>query len=188
MVTGCNSGFNWWWLRLGVIQDLPYYVWVSNVGDDTHGATVVFLFKETIKGEAALLLERDGGLLITCDSVQHWMPSELMSPLVKLVTPMIGFQKPAQIGPPWRKTQTPPGGSLRGDFERLLELPFERLIGGHGGLLESAAHDALAMSVEGASSNCTTSSGLTDPGDAIRTKVRMTLSGDRYRLIVQSFP
>ena len=108
----------------------------------------VFLFKETIKGEAALLLERDGGLLITCDSVQHWMPSELMSPLAKLVTRMIGFQKPAQIGPPWRKTQTPPGGSLRGDFERLLELPFERLIGGHGGLLESAAHDALAMSVE----------------------------------------
>jgi hypothetical protein len=108
----------------------------------------VFLFKETIRGEAALLLERDAGLLITCDSVQHWVPSELMSPLAKLVTRLIGFQQPAQIGPPWRKRQTPEGGSLRGDFERLLELPFERLIGGHGGLLERAAPDLLAISIE----------------------------------------
>jgi hypothetical protein len=108
----------------------------------------VFLFKETIRSEAALLLERDGGLLITCDSVQHWAPSELMSPLAKLVTRLIGFQQPAQIGPPWRKRQTPEGGSLRGDFERLAKLPFQRLIGGHGGLATQDASKLLVQSIE----------------------------------------
>ena len=59
-----------------------------------------------------------------------------MSPLAKVATRLIGFQKPAQIGPPWRKKRTPPGGTLRGDFDRLAALPFRCLIGGHGGLLE----------------------------------------------------
>ena len=108
----------------------------------------VFLFKETVKNEAALFVERDGGMLIACDSVQHWVPSDLMSPLAKLLTRLMGFQKPAQIGPPWRKKQTPQGGSLRGDFERLASLPFQRLIGGHGGLLESHGPQFLSASIE----------------------------------------
>jgi hypothetical protein len=97
----------------------------------------VFLFRETILPEAAILLARDGGLLITCDSLQHWAPHRLMSPAARIVTRLLGFQHPAQIGPPWSKRQTPPGKSLRPDFERLLELPFKHLIGGHGGLLRN---------------------------------------------------
>ena len=108
----------------------------------------VFIFRKTVRPEAAILIERDGGLLITCDSVQHWVPSPLMSPIAKVLTRFIGFQKPAQIGPPWRKKQTPQGGSLRPDFERLAALPFDRLIGGHGGLLEKAAASQLAISID----------------------------------------
>ena len=108
----------------------------------------VFLFKATVQLEAALLVEREGGLLITCDSVQHWEASPLMSPLAKLATLVLGFRKPAQIGPPWRKRQTPPGGSLRGDFERLASLPFVRLIGGHGGVLESRAQELLQATID----------------------------------------
>lgn len=108
----------------------------------------VFIFKKTVRPEAAILIERDGGLLITCDSVQHWVPSPLMSPMAKVLTRLIGFQKPAQIGPPWRKKQTPQGTSLRPDFERLATLPFSRLIGGHGGLLEQDAASQLALSVD----------------------------------------
>ncbi|NQV21759.1 MAG: hypothetical protein HQ511_10125 [Rhodospirillales bacterium] len=96
----------------------------------------VFMFKQTVVPEAAILVERQGGLLITCDSVQHWVPKDVMSPAAKIITRLIGFQHPAQIGPPWRKKQTPPNGSLKSDFERLADLPFQRLIGGHGGLLE----------------------------------------------------
>ncbi|MFT4979245.1 MAG: hypothetical protein ACI8S6_005155 [Myxococcota bacterium] len=107
----------------------------------------VFRFEDTVQPEAALLLEREGGLLITCDSVQHWAPSDLMSPLAKLATRFMGFQNPAQIGPPWRKVQTPPGGSLKADFDRLASLPFDKLIGGHGGLLERDGAAVLKASI-----------------------------------------
>lgn len=44
--------------------------------------------------------------------------------------------------------QTPPGGSLRKDFERLASLPFDKLIGGHGGLLEAEASRVLGESIQ----------------------------------------
>ena len=94
-----------------------------------------------------LLVERDGGLLITCDSVQHWEPSNLMSFMAKAVTGVMGFKKPAQIGPPWRKVNTPEGSSLKPDFERIAQLPFDKLIGGHGGLAASGAQALLKASI-----------------------------------------
>ncbi|MFT5317158.1 MAG: hypothetical protein ACI8RA_000401, partial [Chlamydiales bacterium] len=108
----------------------------------------LFVFNDTVKPEAAILIERDGGLLITCDSIQHWVDNDVMSFLAKLLTRFLGFQKPAQIGPPWQKKQTPPGGSLKPDFERLTKLPFNRLIGGHGGLLETNANELLKLTIE----------------------------------------
>ena len=38
--------------------------------------------------------------------------------------------------------------SLRPDFERLAALPFDKLIGGHGGLASSGAQALLAASIE----------------------------------------
>jgi len=107
----------------------------------------VFWFEHVKVPEVAILIDRDGGLLITCDSVQHWAPSDLMSFGARIVTSVMGFKKPAQIGPPWRKMQTPEGGSLKPDFERLAALPFNKLIGGHGGLLESDAPARLKESI-----------------------------------------
>jgi len=107
----------------------------------------IFRFRETVLPEAAILLERDGGLLITCDSVQHWAPHDLMSPAARVVTRLLGFQHPAQIGPPWKGRQTRAGGSLRPDFERILELPFKHIIGGHGGLLRNDGPARLAETV-----------------------------------------
>ncbi len=104
-----------------------------------HPKLSLFLFEHTKEPEAALLLDSDGGLLITCDSVQHWEPSDLMSLPAKLLTRLMGFQHPAQIGPPWRKMMTTAGGSLKPDFERLASLGFTRLIGGHGGLCDGDA-------------------------------------------------
>lgn len=108
----------------------------------------IFRFRDTRHPEGALLLERNGGLLVTCDSVQHWVPHALMSTGAKVVTSLLGFKHPAQIGPPWRKLMTPPGGSLRNDFETMASLPFDKLIGGHGGLLEADASRVLRESVE----------------------------------------
>ncbi|MFO0572063.1 MAG: hypothetical protein U0263_40950 [Polyangiaceae bacterium] len=100
----------------------------------------LFAFEKTRKKEAAILLKREGGVLLTCDSVQSWPDTSGCSPVAKLVTHFMGFTKrPAQIGPPWRKGMTPPGGSLRGDFERLAALDFKHLIGAHGAPLRDTA-------------------------------------------------
>lgn len=107
----------------------------------------VFCFKDTNQVEAAIHIKREDGLLITCDCIQHWVPKKLMSPAAKLVTRLMGFQKPAQIGPPWKKIQTPENGSLRADFERLAALPFKQIIGGHGGLLENDGNALLKATI-----------------------------------------
>ena len=107
----------------------------------------VFRFRDTVRPEAALHIERNGGLLVTCDAVQHWTPHPLMSTGARIVTALLGFRHPAQIGPPWRKLMTPPGGSLRADFDRLASLPFDKLIGGHGGLLDGDASRVLRESI-----------------------------------------
>lgn len=106
-----------------------------------------FLFENTKHPEAAILLKRDGGLLITCDCVQNWVNTDGCSLVGRGITRMMGFIKPAQIGPPWRKAMTPAGGSLEPDFDRLAALPFDRLIAGHGVLLESGARDRLKESM-----------------------------------------
>jgi len=108
----------------------------------------LFLFEATQRQEAAILLEKEGGLLVTCDSLQPYAPSELISPLGRLASRLMGFEYPLQIGRPWRKRQTPKGGSLRGDFERLEALPFQRIIGGHGGLLQDQVKGHLRAAIE----------------------------------------
>ena len=106
------------------------------------------MFETTTQPEGALPLNAGGGLLITCDSVQHWEPSDLMSLSAKLITRVLGFQHPAQIGPPWRKLMTPRGASLRQDFEKLANLPFQHLIGGHGGLCRDHAQTRLQETIQ----------------------------------------
>lgn len=108
----------------------------------------IFEFKDTIKPETAIILESEGGLLITCDSVQHWVTSDLMSFGAKIITRLLGFQKPAQIGPAWKKKQTKPNSSLLADFNRLADIPFERIIGGHGGLLTSNGQATLKTTIK----------------------------------------
>jgi hypothetical protein len=132
------------WGVPGVVPDGGHEM---SAEDLPHPGLTLFLFQDTRQPEAALLLNTGGGLLITCDSVQHWVPSDLMSFVARMVTAKMGFQHPAQIGPPWRKKMTPEGGSLKPDFERLLELPFTHLIGGHGGLARDNANELLKATI-----------------------------------------
>ena len=108
----------------------------------------VFQFAGTKRPEAALLIQRGGGILVTCDAVQNWPNTNRCSLPAKLVCKIFGFtSRPAQIGPPWRKVMTPRGGSLRGEFERLAALEFTDLIGGHGAPLRGTAKAALQATI-----------------------------------------
>lgn len=93
--------------------------------------------------EKAILLPAQGGVLITCDSVQNWTDFAGCSTLGRLFMKQVGFGGRAQIGPMWKKRlEGKQKGSLRPDFERLRTLTFRHVLSGHGDpLLETADDD-----------------------------------------------
>ena len=109
----------------------------------------LFEFRDTKEKEAALLVERSDGILITGDSVHNWTDTAGCSAPAKLVTRLMGFLKrPAQIGPPWRKMMTPKEGTLRPDFERLANLDFAHIVPAHGRPLINTAKQDLRATIE----------------------------------------
>ena len=62
--------------------------------------------------------------------------------------PWIGFPRTTLIGPFWLKLMTPAGGSLEGEFRRLLTLEFGQLLSAHGSLLRTGAHAAVQAAVD----------------------------------------
>ena len=62
--------------------------------------------------------------------------------------PFIGFPKTTVLGPIELKRMTPSDSSLRDEFERLLGMDFDALIGAHGTFLGSGAHAAVRPAVE----------------------------------------
>jgi hypothetical protein len=107
----------------------------------------LFAFGGTTQPESALLIRRDPGILLTCDSIQHYGDYHHNTLLARLVMPRIGFPKTSVVGPIWLKIMTPEGGSLKTEFERLLTLDFDRLLSAHGSLLTSGAKDSVAAAV-----------------------------------------
>lgn len=109
------------------------------------GAQVV-IFKDAKLAECVVCLPQHH-LLVTCDSVQHYERDRLISMLGKIVMRKFGFFTPCVIGPFWLKMATPPGGSMRADFERVLSLDFDNLISGHGTPKIGGAKESLALNV-----------------------------------------
>jgi hypothetical protein len=108
----------------------------------------LFVYHQTKQPECAVIWNRDGGLLVTCDSIQHHVSTPRCSLMAKAAMHAMGFMKPANIGPPWRKSMTKKGGSLQPDFERLLKLDFDHLVGAHGTQLLGGAKPVLATTVK----------------------------------------
>lgn len=106
----------------------------------------VFTFDLTKTPEAALFIE-ENKLLITCDSLQHYKSRQGFSIMARIMMPMMGFGKGVIIGPLWLKAMTKEGGSLESDFRRLVDLPFQTLISGHGELCKGSAHDQAVSAV-----------------------------------------
>jgi len=109
----------------------------------------LFRFEHTNDPEAALLADRDGGVLVTCDSLQSWPDLQGCSLLAKPLTVAMGFtRRPVIIGGPWARRMTPAGGSLEPDYRRLLQLPFRHLVGGHGAPCLDRAPEEIRATVD----------------------------------------
>lgn len=109
-----------------------------------------FLFERAKHPEAAVLVERAGGILVTCDALQNHTDRRYTSPAAALLMPLMGFRMRPMVGPLWLKVMTPPGGDLRPDFERLLELDFAHLVPAHGTVRRDDGHAAARQAVEAA--------------------------------------
>jgi hypothetical protein len=113
----------------------------------------IMTFRDARLPECAVLIGRDGGLLVTCDSVQHYGDWKRTSLVARLVMRYYGFTKSTLVGPIWLKYMSSRGGNLQADFERMLEWPFNKMISAHGALLDEGAHAAVERAVRHAANN-----------------------------------
>ena len=108
----------------------------------------LFCFRGTREPEAALLVAGRPNVLLTCDAIQHYGDYSYHNRLTRLAMPFIGFPKTTVVGPIWLKVFTPPEGSLLSEFERLLTLDFDALLGAHGTFLPNGAKASARQAVE----------------------------------------
>lgn len=107
----------------------------------------LFCFKNTTAPESAILLERQGGILLTCDAIQHYGQYSNINLIGRIMMPWIGFPKTTVIGPFWLKKFTPDGSNLKCEFDRLVELEFDSLLAAHGTFLKSGAKAAVIKAI-----------------------------------------
>lgn len=101
----------------------------------------LFVFETSAQPEGILRLERDGGILVSCDSLQNWREAdEFFDPSSAARMAEAGFFHPANIGPGWRQACSPRAE----DFARLQELSFRHLLSAHGTPLIDTAHADLS--------------------------------------------
>ncbi|WP_428261945.1 hypothetical protein [Haliangium sp.] len=110
-------------------------------GEMPFGGCSLFTFDTSAQPEGLLLLEREGGVLIACDSLQNWTePDRYFSDDSAQKMKEFGFFAPANVGPGWLRSCEPKAP----DFERVEALQFKHLLSGHGTPLRDHAKDQLA--------------------------------------------
>lgn len=99
-----------------------------------------FQFETAEQPEGLLLLHQNGGILISCDSLQNWAVADhYFDEASKERMAQFGFIRPANVGPGWRMFSKPQAG----DFARIKELAFKHLLPAHGTPLLDVAKEKL---------------------------------------------
>jgi hypothetical protein len=111
----------------------------------THSLSL-FVYDSSRLPEAMFLLDREGGILITADSLQNWtQPDEFFTEMAAERMAQVGFFKPANIGPEWRRFCQPDAQ----EFVMVAELEFQHLLPSHGTpLLYTAKQNLMTGSAE----------------------------------------
>lgn len=103
-----------------------------------------FVFESASLPEAAVVLARAGGILITCDAIHNWTAVDrFFSPECGAMLTAQRMIGPANIPSTWIGACNP----RVDDFRRLLALPFRHLISAHGEPLRDEAHPRVAARV-----------------------------------------
>ncbi|MEM7538485.1 MAG: hypothetical protein AAF639_40330 [Chloroflexota bacterium] len=106
-------------------------------GDLPFSGASLFSYKTSKMPEGLLLIEREGGILISADSLQNWEPDDFFSPIAKVVVRLGGYFRPANVGPAWLKKCQPEAS----DFVQVKALEFRHLLPSHGKPLRNTAKE-----------------------------------------------
>lgn len=99
--------------------------------------------------EGLLLVERNGGLLVSGDALQNWAaPDAFFNLPGRLTMRAFGFLRPHNVGPAWLRRTKPEPAPLRA----LLDTSFEHVLPAHGAPVIGDARQKYRASVERATS------------------------------------
>ena len=102
-------------------------------------------FHTNVSGEALLVLERHGGVIVSGDCLQNWArPDQYFSLPAKLMMRAAGFIKPHNLGPGWLKMAKP----RTQEIKSILDLTFEHVFPAHGEPVLGRAKESFRKAIE----------------------------------------
>ena len=105
----------------------------------------LFVFETASQPEGILHLDREGGILISCDSIQNITATDqFYSPETAKSFHEQGLVQPANISPIWLGATH----ATAVDFHRLLKLTFRHLLTAHGEPLRDQAKEKVSATVK----------------------------------------
>lgn len=106
----------------------------------------LFVFETSTQPECILHIEREGGILVSCDSIQNITSiDEFYSSETAKSFEEQGLVKPANISPIWLSATN----TKASDFERLLKLfTFNHLLTAHGPPLLNKAYEQVTQTIQ----------------------------------------
>jgi hypothetical protein len=125
-------------------DDLPTDILLVPGGIMPFSNCSLFIFETSIHPEGILLIENEGGILVTCDSIKNWVTADkfFSADSAKLYQEQ-GFFGSASISTVWEeacKVQS-------SDFIKLKSLQFKHLLSAHGEPLLNNAYEAVTKTI-----------------------------------------
>ena len=128
-------------------------VWLTEESELPIEGARLKVFHSSTPTEAVCVIEREGGILVAGDSLQHTpAPDEFYNLPAKLMMKRLGFLKPYNVGPGWLQFASPSAEEVRS----LLELSFEHVLPAHGDAVIGDAKEKYRPAIEGELKGCHT--------------------------------
>jgi hypothetical protein len=112
---------------------------------------ILKLFKTADPPEGILRLGRDGGILITGDTLQNTpRPDRYVNLPARLMMKKMGFFKSCSVGPGWLQFAKPTLAEVRS----ILDLDFQHVLPAHGEAVIGGAKEKFRPALEGELKGC----------------------------------
>ena len=126
-------------------------VWLNERSNLPIADAKLKIFSSSNPPEGVVLLQRQGGILISGDSLQHSpQPDEYFNFPAKLMMKKFCFFKPHNVGPGWLQFAKPKASDVRS----VMDLDFEHVLPGHGKPVIGGAKEHYRTAIEGELKGC----------------------------------